>query len=107
MSDKFLYNSSMVFGTLALLLLLVNICLVNSNRNFQMELVQRQNAITNSGPQSQLNNALVQALAQASVNDDNKDIRDLLSAQGITAKAKPAAASAASAPAAPAADKKK
>jgi hypothetical protein len=101
MSDKVLYNGCMIFSLLALLLLVTNVCLVNSNRGLETQLSQRQNAINGSGPQSQLNTALVQALAQASVNDDDKDARDLLAAQGITIKAKGAtgAAGAATAPA--------
>ena len=88
MNDKALYNGSMIFSLLALLLLVTNVCLINSNRNLQGELAQRQSAISSSGPQSQLNQALVQALAQASVNDEDKDIRDLLASQGISVKPK-------------------
>ena len=105
MNDKLLYSGSMFLGTLALLLLVVNVCLVNSNRNLQLELGQRQSLISASTAQSQINNALVQALAQASVNSDDKDMRDLLASQGISIKAKQPT-SAAAAPAAPA-DKKK
>jgi hypothetical protein len=88
MSDKALYWGSVTFGALALLLLVANVCLINGNHNMQIELNQRQAAINNSGNMSQLNQALVQALAQAAVDNDDKDIRDLLAAQGISIKPK-------------------
>ena len=99
MNDKVLYSGSMILSALALLMLVTNICLINSNRNMQMEIGQRQAAINNSGPQSQLNQALVQALAQAAVNDDDKAIRELLSSQGISIKKNAAAGDKAAAPA--------
>src|SRR5262245_22818839 len=95
MSDKVLYNGAMIFSLLALLLVVTNVCLIKSNRNLEVELSQRQAAINNSGAQGQLNSALVQALAQASVNNDDKEARDLLSSQGISVKSKAAAAAAA------------
>ena len=88
MNDKFLYCGSTAFAALALLLMLVNICLVNSNRNMQNDLNQRQAAINNSGTLNQINQALLQALAQASIDNNDKDIRDLLESQGFTLKAK-------------------
>ena len=88
MSDKVLYWVSVALGALALLLLVVNVCLINGNRNLQNELSQRQAIIGNSANLSQLNQALVQALAQAAVDDDDQDVRDLLAAQGITVKPK-------------------
>jgi len=72
MSDKVLYWGSMVFGGLALLLLVANVCLINGNRNLQVELGQRQAAISNAANLNQLNQALIQALAQASVNNQDR-----------------------------------
>jgi hypothetical protein len=92
MSDKVWYWVSMVFGGLALLFLVANVCLINSNRNLQTDLAQRQNAINNAPNLNQLNQALVQALAQASVNNQDKEIGDLLNSQGITIKPKGATA---------------
>jgi len=88
MNDKVWYWGSVAFGALALLLLVINVCLINGNRGMQNELGQRQAAISNSVNLSQLNQALVQALAQAAVTEDDEEIRNLLSSQGITVKAK-------------------
>jgi len=88
MNDKVLYGGSMVLGALALIILVANVCLINGNRNLQTTLAQRQTFINNAPGMNQINQALVQALAQASVNDEDKDIRDLLAAQGITVKPK-------------------
>jgi hypothetical protein len=76
----------MILSALALLMLVTNVCLINSNRNMQTDLGQRQAVINNSGAQSQLNQALVQALAQSAVSDDDKSLRDLLQSQGISIK---------------------
>ncbi len=88
MDDKAAYWASIGLSALALLLLVTNIALVNSNGVLQGEINQRQTAINNAVNLSQLNNSLVQALADLSVKNDDKDIRDLLAAQGITIKPK-------------------
>lgn len=88
MSDKVVYWSSVVFGALALLLLIANISLVSGNRTLQVEIAARQNAISGAVSMSQLDQSLAQALAQAAVKDDDQEIRDLLAAQGITIKNK-------------------
>ncbi len=94
MSDKVLYWGSVVLGALALLLLVTNVCMINGNRAMQDELGQRQAAISNSSSLSQLNQGLVQALAQAAVDAHDQEIRELLTAQGITIKNQKAAAAA-------------
>lgn len=88
MDDKASYWASVGLSALALLLLVTNVALVNSNRNLQTELGQRQNVINSGINLSQLNQGLVQALADASVKNDDKEIRDMLAAQGITIKSK-------------------
>lgn len=88
MDDKAAYWASVALSALALLLLVSNVALVNSNRTLQMEVSQRQNIISNGVNLSQLNNSLVQALADLSIKNDDKDIRDLLAAQGISIKPK-------------------
>jgi hypothetical protein len=95
MSDKVLYWVSMTLGGLGLLILVANVCLINSNRSMQIDLGQRQAAINNAANLNQLNQALIQALAQSAVNDEDKDIKDLLTSQGITLKPKSAATAAA------------
>jgi hypothetical protein len=88
MSDKMLYWVSMTLGGLGLLILVANVCLINSNRSMQIDLGQRQAAINNATNLNQLNQALIQALAQAAVNDSDKEVKDLLTSQGITLKPK-------------------
>ena len=88
MSDKTLYWASVTLGALALLLLVANVCLISGNRSMQDQLSLRQTTINNSVTLNQLNQGLVQALAQAAVNDDDKEARDLLASQGITIKPK-------------------
>jgi hypothetical protein len=86
MDEKITYWASVVFGALALVLLVLNISFVNSNRVLQDEVGQRQTNITKGNTLSQVNQGLVQALANAAVKDDDRDARDLLAAQGITLK---------------------
>ncbi len=88
MDDKVAYWASVALSALALLLLVMDIALVNGNRQLQTEVNQRQVTINNGVNLSQINQGLVQALADASVKDNDKDIRDLLAAQGITVKPK-------------------
>jgi hypothetical protein len=99
MNDKVLYWGAMVLSALALVLLVANVCVINGNRSLQVQISQNGAAINNSQNLSQLNQALVQALAQASVENDDSNIRDLLSSQGITIKPKAAADKSAPAPA--------
>jgi len=88
MDDKAAYWASVGLSAVALLVLVTNVALVSSNRNLQFDVNQRQVALNNGNNLSQLNSSLVQALAETSIKNDDKDIRDLLSSQGITIKAK-------------------
>jgi len=92
MDDKVAYLASVALSALALLLLVTDISLVNSNRQLQIEVNQRQAIINNGVNLSQINQGLVQALADFSIKDNDKEIRDLLAAQGITVKPKTASA---------------
>ena len=88
MDDKVAYWVSMVLGAIALLSVGTSIVVTGCNRTLQTEVNQRQAKINTSVGLSQLNQSLVQALADVSAKDDDKDIRDLLAAQGITFKAR-------------------
>ena len=92
MSAKKLYTASLFLGLLALILMLTNIALVRSNTRLQDQISQRQAEINKAGPAGQLNQGLVQALADAALNTNDAAIKDLLSSQGITLNKKPAAA---------------
>lgn len=90
--DKIAYWVSVVLGGVSLFLLVTNVVLINCNRSLQTEISQRLATINDGVGRSQINQALVQALADASLKENDKDIRDMLNAQGITFKAnKPAA----------------
>jgi predicted Zn-dependent protease len=108
MDEKLTYWGSVIFSALALVLIVVNISLSNANRALQADVSQRQATINGGQALSQLNQSLVQALAEASVKDNNTQLRDLLSTQGITLKnaaAKSSTDDAAAAAAKPAAKK--
>ncbi len=83
MTDKILYWTSVVLSGLALLLFVMDIGLISGNRNLQTEIAQRQGVIENAARLTPLNQNLAQALAEASVKNNDTEIRDLLAAQGI------------------------
>ncbi len=86
MADRMIYWMSVALSAVALVLLLINVSLINGNRNLQDEIAKRQATINNGITMSQLDQSLAQALAQASVSSNNQDIRQLLAGQGITIK---------------------
>lgn len=90
MDDKAAYWASVGLSAVALLLMVTNVALVNCNRNLQTEVAERQNMINNGMKMGQFNGNLVQALADISIKNDDKEIRDLLASQGITVKPKAA-----------------
>ena len=107
MSEKIAYWASVTFGALALILLIVNISVANINRAQQNDVAARQNTISGGQALSQLNQGLVQALAETSVKNDDSQIRELLTSQGISVKNNNGTPVAAAAKTAPAADKTK
>ncbi len=86
MDEKTTYWASVVFGALALVLLVINISLINGNRHMQDDINQRQAVINSGVTLSQVNKGLVQALADATVKNGDGEVRELLAAQGITIK---------------------
>jgi hypothetical protein len=107
MDSKLTYWGSVVFSTLALILIVANISLSNSNRALQVDVSQRQSEVAGGQTLSQLNQSLVQALAEAAYKNNNVQLRDLLATQNITLKSDPSAPTATAAKPAPAADKTK
>ena len=98
MNVKLSYWVSVVFGALSLILVVVNISLASSNRSMQSDLSQRASALTAGNSFNQLNQGLVQALAEAAVKNNDQQARELLSSQGITLKSEAENAAAAAAP---------
>jgi hypothetical protein len=86
MDEKVTYWASVVLSALALLLLVVNVAMVDSNRHLQEEVNQRQATIQRGVTLSQVNESLVQAMAQSAIKDGDSGMRQLLTAQGITLK---------------------
>ena len=84
MSEKLPYWGSVALSSLALVLLVADISLANANRALQIDVSQRQSAVANGQTLNQLNQGLVQALAEASIKNNNTQLRELLSSQGIT-----------------------
>ena len=91
MDEKITYGASVVFSVLAILILVINISLVNSNRHLQEDMGQKQVIINRANAVNQANQGLVRALAEATVANNDADLRALLASQGITVKANPTA----------------
>ena len=94
MKEKIAYQAAVLFSVVAVVLLVVNISLANSNRAKQVELGERQTTIAQGQTLSQLNQALVKQIADTSIRNDDSQLHELLTSQGITlrgdAAAKPA-----------------
>ncbi|MBV8060063.1 MAG: hypothetical protein JO126_03075 [Alphaproteobacteria bacterium] len=86
MNGKITYWASVILGFVALGLLIADVSLIDSNRKLQEEVNARQADLNKGLTLSQVNQALVQALAEAVVTHGDNGIRELLAAQGITVK---------------------
>jgi hypothetical protein len=92
MNEKIPYWGSVGLSAVAMVLLVVNVSLLTTNRSTQADVGNRQNTIASGQTMNQVNQALVQAMAQAAIKDNDTKMRDLLTAQGITLKTEPTAA---------------
>jgi len=99
MDGKLTYGASLVMGVLALVLLIANVAMIDSNRHMQDNASQRQAEISKGTSLATLNQSLVQALAEAAINSNDTAVRDLLASQNITIKPGAAKASADAKPA--------
>ena len=86
MNEKNAYWSSVILGAIALLLLIVNISLATINRGRQVDVAARQTTLNNAQALGQINQALIQSLAEAVLKNGDSQIRELLSSQGVTVK---------------------
>ena len=73
-----------VVGALTLLLVIVNAALFLYNRSSQIEVNNRQQYVQQSIQLEGLYREIVKALADLSVKNNDKQIRDMLTSQGIT-----------------------
>lgn len=80
----FQYRALVLLGALALILAIVNALLFSNNRQEQNEISTRGQYIQQSLQLEPLYQSLIKSLAELAAKDNDKQIRDLLAAQGIT-----------------------
>ncbi len=85
MDTRLPYWGSVICGSVAVVLLVVNVSLANANRATQLDVQQRQAAIGSVQTFSQLSQFIAQGLAEAAKNGDTQ-ARDLLASQGLRLK---------------------
>ena len=68
----------------SLILVFVQLAFVQNNRSIQAEINQRQQFINQSIRLGRVNEALIRSIAQTAVSENDENLRDLLSQQGIT-----------------------
>jgi len=84
MLHKWQYNLLTALGALALMLAIANATLFTSNRSAQAELAQRQQFVQQTGPLEGLYRDIVKALAEMAVKGNDKQVLDMLAAQGLS-----------------------
>lgn len=89
MLKKWEYWFLTAVGAVTLVLVIVNCALFLGNRGTQMEVNSRQQFIQQSIQLEQLYRELLKGLADLSIKNNDRQIRDLLSSQGITINASP------------------
>jgi hypothetical protein len=85
MDTRLPYWGSIVFSTIALILLVINVSMANTNRTMQLDIQKRQADIATGQTYNQLAQGLAQAMAEAAKGGDTQ-MRDLLASQGLTLK---------------------
>jgi uncharacterized membrane protein len=80
----FQYRALVLLGALALILAIVNAVLFSNNRQEQNEISTRGQYIQQSLQLEPLYQSLIKSLAELAAKDNDKQIRDLLAAHGIT-----------------------
>ena len=98
MLSKLQYNVLIALGALALLLVIVNALMFTQNRSSQGQMAQRQQFIQQTVPLESLYREIVKALAEMAVKGNDRQVMDMLTAQGINVSVNPPAATAPPAP---------
>lgn len=75
---------SLVLACLILVLVVVNMVLVETNRGAQQEISERAQFIQQSAQLENLNREIVTALANLAVQNNDDQLRTILAQQGIT-----------------------
>jgi hypothetical protein len=91
MERGFFWGATAV-AALTVVLAVANAVMVRNIRTLQNEVNQRQQFINQSIELSRVNEALVRALATASINNKDEAVRDLLAQHGIRFESNPNAA---------------
>jgi hypothetical protein len=78
------YWASVALGALTIVLVVVNFFVLSSNQSIQAEANQRQQFINQSVQLKRVDDLLIRAIAQASINAKDDKLRDLLTQQGVT-----------------------
>jgi hypothetical protein len=84
MLSKWQFNLLTVLGAAALLLVTANVVLSTLNRNAQIAFNQRQVFIQQTVPLENLYRDILKALAEMAVKSNDKQVFDMLSAQGLS-----------------------
>lgn len=71
-------------GAVTLVLVLINCALFLANRNVQIDINNRQQFVQQSIQLEGLYREIVKALADLSIKNNDRQIRDMLASQGIT-----------------------
>ena len=78
------YWASVALGALTIVLVVANFFVLSSNQSIQAEANQRQQFINQSVQLKRVDELLIRAIAQASINAKDDKLRDLLTQQGVT-----------------------
>lgn len=73
-----------ILGTLALVLTLATVAMMEVNRGLQQEVAQRQQLIAKAQTFATINNSLIQLLARTVADSKDQALSDLLSRNGVT-----------------------
>lgn len=84
MLSKWQFSLLTLLGAAALLLVTANVVLSTLNRNAQIALNQRQVFIQQTVPLEGLYRDILKALAEMAVKSNDKQVFDMLSAQGLS-----------------------
>jgi hypothetical protein len=90
-AEKIAYIAACLLGLFSLLLLATDIYMAIGSRNLHEQINRNQSNLTAGQTFSQVNQNLVQALAEASVKNNDTQMKQLLASQGITVNANPSA----------------
>lgn len=95
---KWQFNLLTALGALALALVIVNATLFTINRSGQADLAQRQQFVQQTVPLEGMYREIVKALAEMALKGNDRQVLDMLAAQGINVSVNNPPATGASSP---------